>query len=168
MSATLVRTRLVAGTLAVALALSPLGRAFLQKQEGTRTTAYLDSAGVPTICTGSTKRVFIGQHATLQECEERLQEDTKDAGRAIHRLVHVRLSQEQYDALLSLVFNIGEGAFARSTLLKKLNTEDYAGAAAEFDRWVYAGGKKLSGLQKRRDAEQELFLYGRYNVNFVK
>lgn len=164
MSATPVRTKLIAGTIAVALALSPLGRAFLQQHEGTRTEAYLDSAGVPTICTGSTTKVFIGQKATLQECEERLQEDTGYAGRAIHRLVHVRLSQTQYDALVSLVFNIGEGAFARSTLLRKLNAEDYAGAATEFDRWVYAGGKKLRGLQNRRDAEQELFLNGRYDV----
>lgn len=150
------KTKLAAG----ALTLSVLGVAFIQGWEGTRSDAYLDSVNVPTICTGSTKNVFIGQHATLAECEERLKEDTTYAGKAVQRLVTVKLTQAQYDALVSLVFNIGPGAFARSTLLRKLNAGDCYGAADEFLRWDRAGGKRLRGLQNRRQAERKEFRTG--------
>lgn len=73
-------------------------------------------------------------------------------------MVKVPLTQNQYDALVSLVFNIGRGSFARSSLLKKLNAGDMTGAAQEFPRWVYAKGKKLPGLITRRNDEMELFL----------
>lgn len=147
---------------AALLSLSVAGVAFIQQWEGTEQIAYLDSVGVPTICTGSTSNVFIGQHATLAECEERLQEDTTYAGQAIKRLVRVKLTQDQYDALVSLVFNIGQGAFARSTLLKRLNAGECTGTADEFLKWRYADGKPLRGLLNRRKAERELFIRGCY------
>lgn len=76
---------------------------------------------------------------------------------AVHHLVAVRLDRSEYDALVDFVYNLGIDAFARSTLLRKLNAEDYAGAAAEFDRWVQANGVRLAGLVTRRDAEEALF-----------
>ncbi len=70
----------------------------------------------------------------------------------------IPINQHQYDALVSLVFNIGRGNFAASTMLKKLNLSDYDGAAAEFPKWNKQAGKVLNGLTKRRAKEQALFL----------
>lgn len=149
-----VKAKLAAAVLSISVA----GLALIQGFEGTETTAYADAVGVPTICTGSTKGVYLGQTATLQECEERLEEDVTYAGAAIRKGVHVKLTQGQYDALVSLVFNIGPGAFSRSTLLKRLNDGQCHTAADEFLRWKYAKGKALRGLLKRRQAERELFI----------
>ena len=71
--------------------------------------------------------------------------------------VKVPLNQNQYDALVSLAYNIGVGAFLSSTLFKKLNTKDYKGAAEQFDRWNRAGGKVMRGLTNRRAKERKLF-----------
>lgn len=145
-----------------ALALGPVGITLIKQWEGTKHVAYLDSVGVPTICTGSTRGVFIGQRATPGECEERLREDTGYAGAAVRRCLgeHVRLTQGQYDALVSLTFNIGGGAFCRSTLSRKLNSGDCEGAAREILRWDKAGGQRLRGLTLRRQAEFNLFMEG--------
>lgn len=143
--------------LAAALSLSVAGVVFIQNQEGTEQQAYLDSVGVPTICTGSTRAVRIGQYASLSECQQRLKEDTSEAGSAVQRLVTQPITQPQYDALVSLVFNIGEGNFARSTLLRRLNEGQCMVAAAEFNKWIYARGKRLAGLVKRREAERRMF-----------
>lgn len=151
-----IKTKLTAAALSLSLA----GVAFIQSWEGTETSAYLDSVRVPTICTGSTRGVYLGQTATLAECEERLVQDTTYAGKAIQRCVTHKLTQEQYDALVSLSFNIGGGALCASTLVRKLNQGDCRGAGAEFLRWDYAGGKRLRGLSNRRAAESNLFLKG--------
>lgn len=143
---------------ASALSISLAGIAFIQSEEGTEYEAYLDSAHVPTICTGSTRNVFLGQHATLEECEERLVQDTTYAGKAIGRLVQVKLTQQQYDALVSFVFNVGPGAFAKSTMLKRINEGQCYAAGAEFKRWNKAGGKVLKGLTNRRAREAALWL----------
>lgn len=145
---------------AAVLALSVAGTLFIQNFEGTKNVAYLDSVGVPTICTGSTRAVRIGQVASDAECAVRLKQDTSRAGAALKRGVTVRVTQEQYDALLSLVFNIGEGAFMRSTLLVRLNAGRCTEAADQFLRWDYAGGKRLRGLSKRRAAERAMFIQG--------
>lgn len=155
-----VRNKITAAVAATALVLSPLGTDLIKKWEGTKQQAYLDSVGVPTICTGSTRNVYLGQYATLGECESRLKEDSTYAGKAIARLVKVKLTQEQYDALVSLTFNIGEGNFAKSTLLNRLNSNQCYAAGLQFNRWVYAGGKRLNGLVKRRAEESALFLRG--------
>jgi lysozyme len=76
----------------------------------------------------------------------------------VNNIVKVPLTQNQFDALCDLVYNIGSGGFSKSTLLKKLNTKDYTGAAEEFAKWNMAGGKVLSGLTKRREEEKKLFL----------
>lgn len=74
------------------------------------------------------------------------------------KYVKVKLTQNQFDALVSFVYNVGVGAFRTSTLLRKLNNGDYVGAAAEFKRWKFGGGKELPGLVRRRKAEEQLFL----------
>jgi lysozyme len=87
-----------------------------------------------------------------------LAEDGRDAARAVEWGVRVPLSQEQFDALVSFVFNVGVGAFASSTLLRKLNAGDRHGAADEMLRWSRAGGRVLEGRLRRRRAERALFL----------
>jgi lysozyme len=140
------------------LSLSLVGVGFIQSWEGTEPVAYLDSVGVPTICTGSTKGVYVGQKAALGECEHRLIEDTTYAGKAVQRCVTAKITQGQYDALVSLAFNIGGGATCTSTLVRKLNQGDCRGAAGQFPRWNKAGGKELRGLTNRRLAEQAVFI----------
>ena len=131
--------------------------------EGVRLQAYPDPAtgGDPwTIGYGSTKHVHPGMVITLDEAKQRLREDLEDAEKAITRLVMAPLDQSQFDALVSLVFNIGEGNFAKSTLLKKLNAHDYLGAAAQFSVWNRANHKPMLGLTRRRAAERDHFLRG--------
>jgi lysozyme len=95
---------------------------------------------------------------TEQRASQILMMDMTYAQQAVDRLVKAPLTQNQFDALVSFVFNIGEGAFAASTLLRLLNKRRYDEAALEFNRWIHAGGKRLEGLIRRRRAERELFL----------
>jgi len=130
---------------------------FLRAREGFRSTPYADAGGY-SIGYGR----FLGEKpaivsVTRQQAETWLTEDAQKAARAIIKLVRVPLNQNQFDALISFVYNLGEGALARSTLLKKLNASDYAGASQEFRRWVYSGGKVLTGLVARRALERDLF-----------
>lgn len=89
-----------------------------------------------------------------------LRADVAAAEAEVKRAVRVGLNQEEYDALVDFVFNIGNGNFETSTLLRKLNAGDTDGAIAEFARWNKAGGEVLAGLVKRREAERVLFLLG--------
>ena len=136
---------------------SPEGLQTIKEHEGVRTSAYLDAVQVPTICYGSTRGVYLGQRATLAQCEHLLMQDATYAGIGVAKHVRVKLTQEQYDALVSFVFNLGETQFRKSTLLRKLNAGDCYGAAREFDRWVFAKGKRLRGLVTRRAAERKSF-----------
>lgn len=120
---------------------------------------YQDSVGVWTNGYGHTHGVMADTPpVTMEEALANLAEDLVVAERSIEKLVTVFLTDNQFDALVSFIFNLGEGNFAHSTLRTKLNAGDYAGAAEEFERWVYAGGKKLNGLINRRKKEKELFL----------
>lgn len=123
--------------------------------------AYRCPAGKWTIGYGHTKGVRSGMRATKEECEQFLQEDLDAHGAIVNRLVKVDLSQAQFDALTCFVFNLGEGNFKGSTLLKKLNQGDYDGAALEFGKWnkARANGelKVFPGLTRRRTAEAALF-----------
>lgn len=123
-------------------------------------TAYDDGIGVQTICHGHTRGVTRGMRASLGQCEQWLREDVGAAGQAIAQRVKVPITQSQYDALVSLVFNIGEGNFSRSTLLRKINSGDCQGAGREFLRWDRAGGKRMRGLTKRREWESKQWLSG--------
>ena len=131
--------------------------------EGCRLTSYPDPAtgGDPwTIGYGSTRNVHPGMTITLDEAKQRLKEDLKASEDFIRLYVQAPLDQSQFDALVSLVFNIGIGNFSHSTLLKKLNAHDYLGASGEFVKWNKAAGKPMLGLTRRRAAERDLFLRG--------
>lgn len=125
-------------------------------------TVYLDPVGIPTVCVGHTGTVT---HADVGKdlshlCAQLLAEDTNEAQSSVRQAVTVKITQAQYDALVSFTFNVGGGALRSSTLLRKLNAGDCWGAAAEFDRWVNARGRKLPGLVKRRADERRQFETG--------
>lgn len=137
--------------------LSAQGLELIKGFEGLRLSAYQDSGGVWTIGYGHTRGVKPGDRITEAQAEAYLREDTGWAQQAVRDLVRVPLSQGQFDALTSFTFNLGRGALEQSTLLRKLNAGDYAGAQAEFARWVHDDGRVLQGLVRRRAAEAELF-----------
>lgn len=138
-------------------------REIIKRHEGLRLKAYPDpaSGGDPwTIGYGSTRNVHKGMVITLEEAEHRLDDDMAEAYACVDHAVTVPLDYRQRDALCSFVFNVGCGAFRKSTLLKLLNSGDYLGAGAQFPRWNKAAGKVMPGLVKRRGAERALFLSG--------
>lgn len=146
--------------IAITLAISAAGLAAILLDEGNRNEAYLDPVGIPTLCAGHTAGVKLGDRATDEVCAELLRQDAHIAEDAVRRLVKVPITQAQFDALVSFVFNVGVDAFAKSTLLRKINAGDCAGAVSEFPRWVYAKGKKLPGLVKRRNGEAARYAGG--------
>ncbi len=137
--------------------ISQAGINLIKQFEGCRLTAYKDAVGVVTIGYGHTPSK-LGTTITQEQAEQLLKEDLKKFEEGVLELVKVPLNQNQFDALVSFSFNLGIGALACSTLLKKLNAKQYQEAANEFSKWVNAGGKPLPGLVKRRQAEKELFL----------
>lgn len=124
--------------------------------EGYREYAYKDVAGVPTIGYGTTKGVKMGDKTTRQEAKAFLVRDASGMAKQIQSLIKVPLYQHEWDAYLSFTYNVGIGNFRSSTLLKKLNQGDYAGACSQLKRWVYAGGRKVKGLVNRREAEYRM------------
>ncbi|PQK86771.1 lysozyme [Pantoea ananatis] len=134
------------------------GMDLIKRFEGLKLEAYRDSVGIPTIGYGHTSGVKMGDVITCEQADKYLREDLLLAELTINTNVKVKLTQNQFDALASFVFNLGSGNFVKSTLLKKLNAGDFAAAADEFGKWVNAGGKKLAGLVKRRAAEREVFI----------
>jgi len=131
--------------------------------EGKRLVAYDDGVGVWTIGFGTIKypngvRVKKGDTCTLEQAKEYMRHDLIEFEHTVNSSVKVPLNQNQFDALVSLAYNIGSSAFKSSTLVKKLNTGDYQGAADQFNVWVNAGGKRMQGLANRRDKEKLLFL----------
>lgn len=140
------------------------GRKAIMEDEGVRYEAYLDIAGVPTIGVGHTRKVYMGQKATEAEVDYWLQEDLKEAEQAVEAYVHVPLNQNMYDALVSLVFNIGASQFRTSTLLRKLNEGLYKDASEQFLVWNKITNPKTGkleeskGLSNRRAREKKLFL----------
>ena len=151
---------------AVALSLSALGALGIVAHEGMKRVAYVDPVGIVTVCAGHTRTAKLGQVKTEAECAELLKQDVKHAEKAVKRLVKVPLTQPQFDALVSFVFNVGETSFAKSTLLKKVNAFDCWGAGAEFSKWTYAGGRQLPGLVKRRADERKHWETGCAQGNF--
>lgn len=131
--------------------------------EGKRLAAYDDGVGIWTIGFGTIKypngvRVKKGDTCTLEQAKEYMRHDLIEFEHTVNSSVKVPLNQNQFDALVSLAYNIGSSAFKSSTLVKKLNTGDYQGAADQFNVWVNAGGKRMQGLVNRRDREKLLFL----------
>ena len=125
--------------------------------EGTILRTYLDPVGIPTACTGHTgPDVKAGQVYTPEQCDNILATDLYKHDAEIQRCIHVPLTDGQHAAFLSFAFNVGASKFCKSTLNRKLNAGDYPGACAELSKWVYAGGRVLPGLVKRRAAERKL------------
>jgi lysozyme len=135
----------------------------IHRFEGFRESPYLCPAGVPTIGYGST-RYPDGSHVNLtdpaitrERADEIMRATLVEYEEAVNRYVRVFLSQNQFDALVDFAYNAGAKNLLNSTLLRLLNTGDYDRAAAQFNRWVYAGDKVLPGLVRRRMAEKALF-----------
>ncbi|MWC19655.1 glycoside hydrolase family protein [Acinetobacter johnsonii] len=131
--------------------------------EGKRLVAYDDGVGVWTIGFGTTVypngiKVKKGDTCTEAQAKAYMAHDLKKFESAVNNTVKVPLNQNQFDALVSLAYNIGTDAFSKSTLVKKLNANDNRAAADQFDVWVNAGGKRMQGLVNRRAKEKALFL----------
>ncbi|ELN9580822.1 lysozyme [Enterobacter kobei] len=142
---------------------SDKGIALIKQFEGCKLTAYQDSVGVWTIGYGWTqpvdgKPIRAGMTIKQETAERLLKTGLVSYESDVSRLVKVGLTQGQFDALVSFTYNLGSKSLSTSTLLRKLNAGDYAGAADEFLRWNKAGGKVLNGLTRRREAERALFL----------
>ena len=127
--------------------------------EGRVYEPYKDVAGVWTVCDGHTGNDIIkGKKYTDRECDRLLWNDLKPVKQTVDGLVKVQLNEYQRASLYSFTYNVGSGAFSKSTLLKKLNAGDQEGACEELRRWVYAGGMKFRGLMNRRDMERSMCL----------
>ncbi|MGQ4865879.1 MULTISPECIES: lysozyme [Enterobacter cloacae complex] len=142
---------------------SEKGIALIKQFEGCKLTAYQDSVGVWTIGYGWTqpvdgKPIRAGMTIKQETAERLLKTGLVSYEGDVSRLVKVGLTQGQFDALVSFTYNLGARSLSTSTLLRKLNAGDYAGAADEFLRWNKAGDKVLNGLTRRREAERALFL----------
>ena len=129
----------------------------IKRHESCRLTAYRDSGGVLTIGWGTTLGVTPGLTITQAQADEWFARDLEWFATGVQRLVKVPVTDNQFGALVSLAYNIGLGAFAKSTLLRWLNAGNYGHARDEFARWVNDGGQRLAGLVKRRAAEVELW-----------
>ncbi len=144
--------------------ISNKGLELIKEFEGFSSVAYLCPAKIPTIGYGNTfwedgRKVRLGEQISKTKALELLEfVANRDFANKIFPLIKVEVSQNQFDAMVSLAYNIGVGAFSNSTLLKKVNAKDFTGAGNEFLKWDKAGGKPLLGLTRRRQREKELFL----------
>jgi lysozyme len=146
-----------------AMTVSSVGIKLITSFEDLRLAAYDDGVGVWTIGYGTTVypngiRVKRGDSCTKVQAMSFFQHDLRRFEAAVNQAVKVVVNQNQFDALVSLTYNIGEQAFKDSTLLKKLNASDFMSSADQFPKWNRGGGKVLRGLVRRRAAERELFL----------
>ena len=141
--------------------ISDEGLALIKRFEGFRPEIYVCPAGWPTIGYGHVvrdeERDRFADGIDEATAEDLLRRDVETAARAVLRLIRVPLEDGQFDALGSFAINLGAGALQRSTLRRKVNREEHGTVPAEFRRWVWAGGRKLKGLVRRREAEAELY-----------
>lgn len=139
------------------------GLDLIKRFEGFEPEVYLDAAGLPTIGYGHLIRK--GEHKMFENgigelaAQALLAKDVWAAENGVLRLIDVPLTDNQFNALVSFTFNLGSGALQRSTLRRKVNREEHEDVPAEFMRWVWAGGRKLKGLVRRREAEAGLYQY---------
>lgn len=140
---------------------------FITKEEGCVLHIYKDQVGLPTIGIGHLieQGEDFSAGLTLEEAQDLLRRDLRRTATAVMRYIGVPIDDEQYSALLSWTFNVGTGALQRSTLRSRLNREDYIGAADEFLKWCWAGGRKRKFLYNRRMRERNLFLSGPIDEN---
>ncbi len=130
--------------------------------EGLRTVAYRDVVGVPTVCYGETRGVKMGDRYSKGECDAMLGAGLKDFEKGMRRCLKSpdKIPDKTYVAFLSFSYNVGIGAFCRSTLVRKANSGDLRGACKELLKWVNAGGKRIRGLVNRRKDELRICLSG--------
>ncbi|RZG78363.1 lysozyme [Acinetobacter sp. WCHAc060033] len=143
--------------------ISELGFQIIREFEGLRLEAYKDTGGVWTIGYGTIKypngeRVKQGDVCTKGQAELWLINDSKWVDACLDKYVKTKINQNQFDALASFVYNIGESAFTKSTMLNLINQSKLNDAANQFDRWIYDNGKVVEGLKNRRAKEKQLFL----------
>ncbi|MCG2572321.1 lysozyme [Acinetobacter sp. ME22] len=143
--------------------ISDQGYVLIRQSEGLRTTAYLDTGGVWTIGYGTIKypdgkSVKKGDSCTQAQAEFWLKNDCEWVDQCLDKYIKIHVTQNQFDALASFVYNVGETAFVKSTLLTLLNQSNFTAAASQFDRWVFDNGKRIQGLVNRRAAEKALFM----------
>lgn len=136
--------------------ISQAGLDLIKAYEGYSAKAYVCPAGYLTIGYGHLLKDLSVVSVTKSQAEILLRNDVATAERSVNRLIKVPLRQNQFDALVSFVYNLGGGALQSSTLRLRINRGD-SNASEEFHRWVYASGQKLKGLVKRRGAEAALF-----------
>lgn len=143
--------------------ISVMGLELIKEFEGFSANAYLCPAKIPTIGYGNTfyangTKVKLGEQISKTDALELLEKVVnKDFADKIFPLIKVKVSQNQFDAMVSLAYNIGVGNFSKSTLLKKVNSGDFDGASNEFLKWNKSSGKELLGLTRRREREKDLF-----------
>ncbi|MBK8909034.1 MAG: lysozyme [Rhodospirillales bacterium] len=140
------------------------GLDLIKRFEGFSATIYRCAGGWPTIGFGHVVRDgeqerFVGGIGET-EAEDLLIQDVGTAERAVLRLIRVPLTDGQFNALVSFTYNLGAGSLQRSTLRRKVNRKEHGAVPAEFRRWVFAGGRKLKGLIRRREAEAALYASG--------
>ena len=127
--------------------------------EGTRYVPYKDVTGIPTVCQGYTgKEVVVGKTYSKEECNVLLRKALKEHAEGMLECVKVELTQNEFNAYTMFTYNVGVGAFCKSSLLKKLNNNDRIGACNGLLAWSYAGGKYVQGLNNRRQYERNLCL----------
>lgn len=132
--------------------------------EGVKLVAYADKLayGIPTVCFGETRGVKLTDRYTMEECKVMLGDALVDFEEGMRRCMKEpdRVPDGAYVAVLSWSYNVGTGAACKSTLMKKLNAGDIAGACNELPKWNRAGGRVVKGLTNRREAERKLCLSG--------
>lgn len=146
-------TKIAGGVIAAAISL-------VATFEGRSLVAYLDPVSIPTICEGYTHGVKMGDVATPEQCDALTKQEVLKALAVVDKSVAKPLPDGSRVALASFVYNVGPGAYQGSTLLRMLRAGDLRGACNQLSRWVYAGGKKLRGLERRREAERQICLSG--------
>ena len=149
-------------TLRQLFAVSEEGLELIKHHEGFVPHIYLDAAGFPTIGYGHLIKADEDFSDGIDKVrgEQLLIEDVRIAERAVTRLITSPLSQSQFDALVSFTFNLGSGALQRSTLRRVVNRGEHADVAHQLRRWVFAGGRRLRGLIRRREDEAVLYMSG--------
>jgi lysozyme len=160
-------TRLVAaGTLVVSAAGVGLIQSFeVSPGRPVPLKAYDDGVGVWTLCWGHTTGVKPGSTATPADCDRYLKQDLATAENAVKRLVTKPISQPIFDSLVSWTLNLGTGKLASSTMLRRFNAGRLADGCTEMLKWDYAGGKKMKGLTRRRQAEYTMCMSGVPNAS---
>uniref|UniRef100_UPI003F58235A lysozyme n=1 Tax=Vibrio cholerae TaxID=666 RepID=UPI003F58235A len=147
-----VKALVASGASAIAIA-----AAMVMPFEGVEYKPYYDVVGVLTVCYGHTGPDIVQDKTyTKAECQQFLDNDLKLVKSQVDPLIAVEIPEPTRAALYSFTYNVGVGAFSRSTMLKKLNAGQITGACEELRRWVYAGGKKWKGLVTRREIEEEV------------